>query len=64
MVIITVVRNEVKRNMLLANKLRNEISDIKKDVEVLEKRIEMQLMMINNDWNEDVLLKEDDFKRN
>ena len=49
MVIIAVVRDEVKRNMLLANKLRNEMFDIKKDVKVLEKRIEMQLMMISND---------------
>ena len=64
MVIIAVVRDEVKRNMLLANKLRNEMFDIKKDVKVLEKSIEMQLMMINNDQNEDVLLKEDAFKRN
>ena len=63
MVIIAVVRDEVKRNMLLANKLRNEMFGIKKDVKVLEKRIEMQLMMINNDQNEDVLLKEDAFKR-
>ena len=64
MVIIGVVRDEVERNMLLANKLRNEMFDIKKDVKVLEKRIEMQLMMINNDQNEDVILKEDAFKRN
>ena len=50
--------------MLLANKLRNEMFGIKKDVKVLEKCIEMQLMMINNDQDEDVLLKEDAFKRN
>ena len=64
MVIIVVVRDEVMRNIFLANKVRNEMFSIKKDVKVLEKRIEMQLMMINNDYNEDVLLKEDDFKRN
>ena len=57
MVITAVVRDEVERNMLLANKLRNEMFDIKKDVRVLEKRIEMQLMLINNDWNEDALLR-------
>ena len=49
MIIIAVVRDEVKRNVLLANKLRNEMFDIKKGVKVLEKRTEMQLMMINND---------------
>ena len=48
MVIIAVVRDEVKFSVLLANKLRNEMFDIKKDVRVLEKRMEMQLMMINN----------------
>ena len=31
MIIIAVVRDEVKHNMLLANKLRNEMFDIKKD---------------------------------
>ena len=50
--------------MLLANKLRNEMFGIKKDVKVLEKRIEMRLTMINNDQNEEVLLKEDAFKGN
>ena len=49
MVIIGVVRDEVERNTLLGNKLRNEMFGIKKDVKVLEKRIEMQLMVINND---------------
>ena len=64
MIIIAVIRDEVKRNILLVNKLRNDMFNIKKDVKVLEKHIEMQLMMINNDYNEDVLLKEDAFKRN
>ena len=64
MVIIGVVRDEVKCIMMLANKLRTEMFDIKNDVRVLEKRIEMRLMMINNDQNEEVLLKEDVFKRN
>ena len=64
MVIIVVVRGEVKRNVLLVNKLRNEMFNIKKDVKVLDKRIEMQLMMINSDYNEDVLLNDYSFKRN
>ena len=49
MVIIGVVRDEVERNTLLANTLRNEMLSIKKDVKVLEKRIEMRLVVINND---------------
>ena len=64
MIIIAIVRDEVKCNMLLENKLRKRLFDNKRDVKELEKRIEMQLMMINNDQNEDVLLKEDAFKRN
>lgn len=46
MVNISVIRDEVKCDKWLENKLRKRMLGVKKN---LKKRIEMQLMMINDD---------------